>query len=202
MLAHNAIICIISIEACKTHHSDFHKAVLTNTHKHKHTTKMSEDGPTRDPCPYRILDDFGGAFAMGAIGGSVWHSLRGYRTSPRGQKFAGAISAMKQRAPVTGGSFAVWGGMFSAFDCTLIALRGKEDPWNSILSGALTGGALAARMGARKSAQAALFGGVALAMIEGLMVAINRMGAPSAQPTMSEIPADPLGQSKGRSPAY
>ena len=52
----------------------------------------------------------------------------------------------------------MWGGMFSAFDCSLIAIRGKEDPWNSILSGALTGGALSARMGLRSSAQAAFFG--------------------------------------------
>lgn len=33
--------------------------------------------------PWRILDDFGGAFAMGAIGGSVWHGVRGFRTSPK-----------------------------------------------------------------------------------------------------------------------
>ena len=27
----------------------------------------------RDPCPHRIFDDIGGAFAMGAIGGGVWN---------------------------------------------------------------------------------------------------------------------------------
>lgn len=43
------------------------------------------------------------------------------------------------------GNFAVWGGMFSTFDCCLMGLRGKEDPWNSIGSGALTGAVLAAR---------------------------------------------------------
>jgi mitochondrial import inner membrane translocase subunit TIM17 len=48
--------------------------------------------------------------------------------------------------------------MFSAFDCSLIAIRGKEDPWNSILSGAITGGALSARMGLKSSLQAAVFG--------------------------------------------
>ena len=36
-------------------------------------------------------------------------------------------------------------GMYSAFDCVLIAVRDKEDPWNSIGSGALTGAVLAAR---------------------------------------------------------
>ena len=52
---------------------------------------------------------------------------------------------MKQRAPIVGGQFAVWGGLFSTIDCTLVYVRKKEDPWNSIISGAATGGILAAR---------------------------------------------------------
>ncbi len=47
--------------------------------------------------------------------------------------------AIRREAPRIGGSFAVWGGLFSTFDCTLVALRKKEDPWNSIAAGALTG---------------------------------------------------------------
>ena len=43
------------------------------------------------------------------------------------------------------GSFAVWGGLFSMIDCSMVQVRGKEDPWNSITSGALTGAILAAR---------------------------------------------------------
>ena len=43
------------------------------------------------------------------------------------------------------GNFAVWGGTFSTCDCCLMAIRGKEDPWNSICSGAVTGGVLMAR---------------------------------------------------------
>ena len=35
--------------------------------------------------------------------------------------------------------------MFSTFDCCLMYVRGKEDPWNSIGSGALTGAVLMAR---------------------------------------------------------
>lgn len=59
----------------------------------------------------------------------------------------GSLAAMKERSPVVGGNFAVWGGMFSTIDCSLVYLRQKEDPWNSIMSGALTGGILAARNG-------------------------------------------------------
>lgn len=43
------------------------------------------------------------------------------------------------------GNFAVWGGLYSTLDCVLIAVRDKEDPWNSIGSGAMTGAILAAR---------------------------------------------------------
>ena len=52
---------------------------------------------------------------------------------------------VKARAPVTGGNFGVWGGMFSTFDCAVKGWRQKEDMWNAIISGFLTGGCLAAR---------------------------------------------------------
>lgn len=59
----------------------------------------------------------------------------------------GWAQAVRREAPRIGGSFAVWGGLFSTFDCTLVALRHKEDPWNSIAAGALTGGFLQLRTG-------------------------------------------------------
>ena len=50
---------------------------------------------------------------MGAVGGSIYHSVKGSWTSPRGSKFRGGLSAVKARAPVLGGNFAVWGGCFA-----------------------------------------------------------------------------------------
>ena len=58
----------------------------------------------RDPCPHRILDDIGGAFSMGAIGGGVWYSVKGARNSPRGERLLGSITAIKARVPVIGGA--------------------------------------------------------------------------------------------------
>lgn len=81
------------------------------------------------------------------------------------------------------GNFAVWGGLFSTFDCSLVAIRKKEDPWNSIFSGAATGGVLAARGGWRAATRSAAVGGVLLAMIEGLQIFLTKMMAePSAPP--------------------
>ena len=63
----------------------------------------------------------------------------------QGDRFVGAMSVIKARAPVTGGNFGVWGGMFSTFDCAIKGLRQKEDAWNAIISGFMTGGCLALR---------------------------------------------------------
>lgn len=33
--------------------------------------------------PWVILNDFGGAFSMGAVGGGIWYGIKGARNSPR-----------------------------------------------------------------------------------------------------------------------
>lgn len=43
------------------------------------------------------------------------------------------------------GSFAMWGGVFSSVDCMLIYYRQKDDPFNAIAAGFITGGVLAFR---------------------------------------------------------
>lgn len=63
----------------------------------------------------------------------------------QGERLVGSLSAIKARAPVLGGNFGVWGGLFSTFDCAVKGYRQKEDPWNAIISGFLTGGSLAFR---------------------------------------------------------
>jgi hypothetical protein len=49
----------------------------------------------REPCPDRILDDIGGAFGMGAIGGGMWHTYKGLRNSPRGFKMIGTLEVRR-----------------------------------------------------------------------------------------------------------
>jgi mitochondrial import inner membrane translocase subunit TIM17 len=132
----------------------------------------------REPCPWRIVDDVGGAFCMGCIGGGIWHTIKGAWMAPKNAKIHGSVAAVTARSPVLGGQFAVWGGLFACCDCSLTAIRQKEDPWNSIISGAVTGGVLAARAGPRQMASAALVGGVLLALIEGMGIMFSRMMAP------------------------
>ncbi|XP_026476698.1 LOW QUALITY PROTEIN: mitochondrial import inner membrane translocase subunit Tim17-B-like, partial [Ctenocephalides felis] len=133
----------------------------------------------REPCPWRIVDDCGGAFAMGCIGGGVFQFIKGFRNAPSGinRRLLGSLSAIKTRSPIIAGNFAVWGGMFSTIDCTLVKIRKKEDPWNSIISGAATGGILAARNGVAAMAGSAVIGGVLLALIEGVGILLTRFSA-------------------------
>lgn len=66
-------------------------------------------------------------------------------TGTKGYRLPGSLSSIKARAPVLGGNFGIWGTMFSTFDCTVKGVRQKEDHWNSIIAGFLTGGSLAIR---------------------------------------------------------
>uniref|UniRef100_A0A8I3WKC1 Translocase of inner mitochondrial membrane 17B n=1 Tax=Callithrix jacchus TaxID=9483 RepID=A0A8I3WKC1_CALJA len=131
------------------------------------------------PSPWRIVDDCGGAFTMGVIGGGVFQAIKGFRNAPVGirHRLRGSANAVRIRAPQIGGSFAVWGGLFSTIDCGLVRLRGKEDPWNSITSGALTGAVLAARSGPLAMMGSAMMGGILLALIEGVGILLTRYTA-------------------------
>lgn len=155
----------------------------------------------REPCPHRIIDDIGGAFGMGAVGGGVWHLVKGLKNSPSGYRMRGAMEAMRRESPKLGGSFANWGMMFSLFDCSLQYVRKKEDPWNAIGAGAMTGGFLQLRTGLKSAARSAVFGGVLLAMIEGLGIALGRLASPPppgipqpgmGAPGVGPIPGGPL----------
>ena len=152
-------------------------------------SEHSTDDHSRDPCPLVIVNDFGGAFAMGAIGGSIWYSIKGFRNSPYGERWQGVRSAVRLRAPTLGGNFGTWGGMFASYDCAIKSVRKTEDPWNAILSGAMTGGTLAVRGGWRQVRTNFIIGGIILAVIEGVGIALNRymVEAPQAPPMPEQL---------------
>ena len=41
------------------------------------------------PCPYRIVDDFGGGFSMGCFGGCIVYFIRGMWYSPKKERLFG-----------------------------------------------------------------------------------------------------------------
>jgi import inner membrane translocase subunit TIM17 len=173
---------------------DFNCFVAEEKEEEEQEEAMSTPDHAREPCPDRILDDIGGAFSMGAVGGSAFHFIKGMKNSPKGERLLGGTQAVRLNAPRIGGSFAVWGGLFSTFDCSMVFLRQKEDPWNSIAAGAATGGFLSLRAGARSAARSAVFGGVLLGLIEGAGIMLNRMMANMAQPPpLEDMPPIPAG---------
>lgn len=104
---------------------------------------------------------------MGALGGFLWHFAKGWRNSPKYEKFNGAMFSGTLKSPAVGSAFATWGGLFCAFDCTLAYARGgKEDSWNPVIAGAATGGVLSMRSGWRSCARNAAVGGILLGIIE------------------------------------
>ena len=99
----------------------------------------------REPCPYRIQDDAGGSFAIGLTGGTAWYGLKGARNAPRGALLAGARSGILLNVPGMAASFGVWGLAFSTGECALKWARGREDPFNGIGAGFISGMVLSAR---------------------------------------------------------
>lgn len=141
------------------------------------------------PCPGRILTDTGSAFAVGAVGGSFFHFVKGIRNAPSGARFTGGLEAMRMNVPRIGSSFAVWGGLYSVCDCTLVYVRQKEDPWNSILSGAATGGILSLRQGFRSAIRSSMHGAILFALLN---VTIIMMQRPQPDPLSKPVDAEAI----------
>ena len=131
---------------------------------------------------------------MGLIGGGVFNAISGVRNAPTGisRRLMGGVIRVKERAPILGGQFAAWGICFSSFDCTFAYLRQKEDPWNSIMSGAGAGAVMVARQGAKTMAGSALVGGVLLGLIEGMGILMNNFASQQFRPQDPRMmPEDP-----------
>ena len=75
---------------------------------------------------------------------------------------------MMNRAPILGGSFALWAACYSSIDCSLIYMRKKEDALNSVVSGFLTGYILAFKGGMKFALKNGIIGGILLGMLEGM----------------------------------
>ncbi|XBW35040.1 hypothetical protein QEN19_000604 [Hanseniaspora menglaensis] len=149
---------------------------------------MSSTDHSREPCPLVIVNDLGGAFVMGGLGGVIWHGIKGFRNSPSGERLAGAKLSIKTRAPVSGGNFGMWGGLFSGFDCAVKGVRKREDIWNGIIAGFFTGGTLAIRGGWRSIRNGAITCGILIGCIEGVGLLIQR--ANTQVPVAPAMPGD------------
>ena len=127
----------------------------------------------RSPCPGRIFEDLGVGFSIGTVGGTLFYFCKGLWNAPRRQRIMGGLMHVRNRAPFLGGSFAMWGGVFSSMDCLLIYYRQKDDPWNAVAAGFITGGVLAIRGGMAVAFKNAAIGGIILMLIEGVSTVVT-----------------------------
>jgi import inner membrane translocase subunit TIM17 len=104
------------------------------------------------------VDDLGQGFGLGLILGSMWNFMKGVYISPAKERIRGGILLAKRRAPITGGNFASWMGLFGFWQCSLLYATGQDSHANQILAGALTGGMVNLR-GGWKYAQRGFFSG-------------------------------------------
>ncbi|KAI7880662.1 Tim17-domain-containing protein, partial [Lichtheimia hyalospora FSU 10163] len=137
--------------------------------------------------PWKILNNAGGAFALGSVCSALWNSIKGAHKSLKGQRLAGALSAAYARAPVTGGHFGAWCALLTAFECAIQGIRQKQDPWNYAISGAITHGVLAARGGIKAAAKASLIGGAFFTLAPTLEHFINRSVHYENKPTEPKV---------------
>lgn len=62
-------------------------------------------------------------------------------------RMMGGLTHVRNRAPLIGGSFGMWGFCFSTVDCLFMHYRQQDDPWNAVAAGFVTGGVLQLRSG-------------------------------------------------------
>ena len=81
----------------------------------------------------------------------------------------------------------MWGGCFSSVDCLMIYLRQKDDPWNAVMAGFITGGVLAIRGGLNQAFKNAVLGGLILGLIEGASTLISSFAMRRQHQMMQEF---------------
>ncbi|KAL4488881.1 hypothetical protein ABPG72_005668 [Tetrahymena utriculariae] len=126
------------------------------------------------PCPYRIVDDIGGAFSMGAFAGCIIYFIKGMYYAPSSERFSQGFDLLRKRAPILGGNFAMWGALFTISECGLIHYRQVEDNWNKVAGGFITGAMLSIRGGYRQALQQGIIGGIFLGCFSFVEIAMMK----------------------------
>ena len=106
---------------------------------------------TRDGqlCPHRVVDDIGSGFGLGTVLGSMWYMTKGAFNSPKRERLFNGIKLVKKRAPILGGNFAAWMGLFGSFQCIMVHITHHDSHLNQVIAGGLTGGLINIRGGLR-----------------------------------------------------
>ncbi|XP_026398427.1 mitochondrial import inner membrane translocase subunit TIM17-2-like [Papaver somniferum] len=130
-------------------------------------TEPRYDADGNGPCPHKIVNFAGGAFGLGAVGGGVYHFVKGLYNSQRGERLIGGAQAVRLNSPRLGCYFGAWGATVSACECTIAYVRDKEERWNFIIAAAAASGLLDIRKGFLRASRSAVTVGVLRTLTEG-----------------------------------
>jgi hypothetical protein len=89
----------------------------------------------------------GYGFMTGLVAGAFMYFGQGLIFAPRGQRLSTAIAHVRTRAPLFGGTLAMWSGGFAFSSSLMKYYREKEDEWNNTIGGAFTGFIITIRSG-------------------------------------------------------
>ena len=85
-----------------------------------------------------IMERLGYGFMVGLTAGAIMYFGHGLYIAPRGQRFLTGFAQIRDRAPLLGGSIALWSGSFAGTSGYLKYKRQTEDEWNDTIGGAFT----------------------------------------------------------------
>jgi hypothetical protein len=71
----------------------------------------------------RVMEDIGNGFGIGCLGGGIIYFMQGMINAPRGSRMISGAHALRDRAPIYGGSIALWCGTFSLVSGALAYYR-------------------------------------------------------------------------------
>ncbi|KAK3123452.1 hypothetical protein QOZ80_8AG0631180 [Eleusine coracana subsp. coracana] len=123
----------------------------------------------------RVIDVAGDGFLLGTAAGSSFHFVKGLAVSPvgGGGRLAGAVRAVHANAPCVAGMCGAYAAVYCASKSAVSIAHQRDDPWNAVAGGAMSGGLLNARRGASAAALSAALGATTVAAVLGLVWAIR-----------------------------
>ncbi|KAJ3071222.1 Mitochondrial import inner membrane translocase subunit tim22 [Quaeritorhiza haematococci] len=106
-----------------------------------------------ESCPAKTVMSAGAGFVFGGVFGTFMSSIDWnvnhdeYQKMTTKQQLRYTLKDMGQKSYSTAKNFAIVGAMFAGTECIIETYRAKNDMYNGISAGCITGGALAARAG-------------------------------------------------------
>ncbi|KAK9760690.1 Mitochondrial import inner membrane translocase subunit tim22 [Basidiobolus ranarum] len=106
-----------------------------------------------ESCPFKFASSAAIGFALGGVFGIFMSSMDFTPPEaieqPTRVQLRNMVREMGKKSYSTAKNFAVVGAIYSGTECIIEGYRAKNDLWNSVSAGCITGGILAAQTGPR-----------------------------------------------------